>query len=209
MEILFSLSINKYKVLSIFWNVFLAVVPCLTVYAMSLSAGKRKWARFSSADRFAFVTLFLFWLFTLPNTAYLFSISRHLVNYCMDYDKFRVCREGSTWIVLFFFLYSLVGIPTFYYALKKMAVLTGKVFDKRFLKWLPAVFIPPVALAVMYGLFERFNSWDVLLRPFSLLYVAGSYFTDAVMLLNFLVITSVLYLIYYGIDVLTGKLPLK
>jgi len=206
MGYLFSISINKYNVLIIFWNIFLALIPCIVVFYTAKIIRNRKWNNFNVYDKIAFILIFFFWLIVLPNTAYLFLIVRHLVNYCHHFDKYRVCEEGTTWIVIFFFTYALIGLPTFYYALNKMAFVFKKVFNKLISLILPIVVIPLTIIGVMLGLFERFNSWDILIHPFNILRAGFGYFTDANLFFNYLVLTLSLYLIYYGFDYFISKI---
>ena len=205
MEFLFSLSINKYKVLAIFWNIFLAVIPVITVYYLALATKRKQWKQLKALDRSIFVFAFLFWLFMFPNTAYLFTIVRHLVNYCFDFDKYRVCAEGTMWMSMFFFTYALIGLPTFYYALKKMSQVCENVFSALFGTLLPVIVIPLTSIGVLFGLFERFNTWDLLTRPWSVVQTGFSYFTDLNLFFNFLVFTISFYLIYYGMDLFIWK----
>lgn len=192
---LLKLNIHNYNLIAIVWNVFLALIPCIVVYYMAKSIGKKKWNKLGK-QKTAFVLLFLFWLFFFPNTAYLFSIVRHLVNYCDDFDKYRVCAVG-TWKVLFFFTYAAIGIPTFYYALKKMEDLFKTAFNKASGNILPLIVIPLTTIGVMFGLLERYNTWDIIFRPTSLLKTVATYFTEIHPLTDFLVITALLYFIYY------------
>ena len=203
MESIFSLFINKYQILMIFWNIILALIPCLTVYYLAKSVGKKKWGKLGGGQ-WAFATLFLFWLLMLPNTAYLFTMVRHLVNYCFDFDRYRVCAEEA-WIVMFFFVYALIGVPTFYYALNKMSRIFRTLFNEFAATFLPIITIPLVAIGVMFGLFERYNSWDVLTRVNEIIRTVFGYFTDGNQLLNLLVFTLSFYLIYYGADYLLQK----
>ena len=209
MHFLFSLSINKYNILTIFWNIFLALIPCITVYYLAISVKRKKWNDFKRGEKLFFTLIFLFWLFMFPNTAYLFTIVRHLVDYCQHYDKFRVCSEGNTWMVMFFFTYSLIGVPTFYYALKKMTDIFKKLFNKISATILPIIVIPLTSIGVMFGLFERFNSWDILLNPLGILRTTLGYFTDLNLLINFLIFTISLYLIYYGFGYFIWKIVKK
>lgn len=197
MQSLLLLNIHGYNIVMIVWNILLALIPCWIVYYAAKSVGKRKWKQLKR-DKFSFAILFLLWLFMLPNTAYLFFIVRHLVNYCDDFDRYRVCLDGS-WKVLFFFTYAAIGLPTFYYGLNKMEKLFKSMCGKIYATYLPIIVIPLTTIAVMFGLYERFNSWDVILRPLGLLRTVGSYFTDMIMLTDFLVITVCLYFIYYVI----------
>lgn len=205
MNLIFGLNIHGYYILAILWNLFLILIPCWTVYFMASSVGKRKWAKFTGAEQLIFLFLFLFWLFWFPNTAYQFMIPRHLVDYCAVYDKNRVCDQGS-WLVPFFFMYALAGLPTFYYALNRMERLLAGVFSARISKAFVLFVIPLTTLGVMLGLFERSNSWEVLTQPFSLLGIALGYFQSADMLAFFLAFTVSLYAIYFGFKGFIRKL---
>jgi uncharacterized membrane protein len=209
MQFLFSLSINKYNILMIFWNIFLAIIPCVTVYYMAFAVKNRKWDGFKVSEKVSFILLFIFWLLMLPNTAYLFTMVRHLVNYCWHYNIYRVCSEGTTWMVMLFFTYAILGLPTFYYALNKMSGILKKLFNPMSATVLPIVVIPLTAIGVMFGLFERFNSWDILVKPQGIIRTAFSYFTDLNLFINFLIFTISLYLIYYGMDYFIWKIIKK
>ncbi len=188
----------------IFWNIILALVPCIIVYYVAKAVGRKKWEKFNGGGQWAFVILFLFWLLMLPNTAYLFTMVRQFVNYCFDFDRYRVCAEEA-WMVIFFFVYALIGLPTFYYALNKMANVFKILFNKLTATILPIITIPLVAIGVMFGLFERYNSWDVLTKVNEIIRTVFSYFTNNNQLLNFLAFTLSFYLIYYGTDYLLWK----
>jgi len=195
MQSLIQLNIHGYNLFMIPWNIFLALVPCFIAYYLKKAVGIKKWEDLGR-QRLVFAMIFLIWLFMLPNTAYLFMIPRHLVDYCGDYDKYRACLDGS-WKVIFFFTYAAIGLPTFYYGLRKMEKLFKSMCGKIYAIFLPIIVIPLTTIAVMFGLYERYNSWDVVLNPKELLSTAASYFTNIVMLTDFLVITAFLYLIYY------------
>jgi len=186
------MEINGYYLIFVLWNIFLALLPCWAVYFL---IQHRKFQR----NRLIFGLVFLFWLAMLPNTAYLFLMVRHLVDYCADYDKYRVCQTGS-WMVMFFFTYALIGLPTFYYALGKMTELVGKKWGTRVKRLFPLVVIPLTSIGLMFGLYERFNSWDILRRPWSLLETTAGYFDTCYLTTDFLVFTFALYLIYYLTD---------
>lgn len=200
-----TLSINGYKILYLFWNVFLALIPVLVVYYLAKTVDLKKWKQIKISGRVGFALLFLFWLFFLPNTAYLLTVVRHLVNYCSDFDRFRVCATGA-WVPLFFFMYALIGVPTFYYALSKMSRVFKTLFGKTMAKVLPILMVPLTSIGVMFGLFERFNTWDLLTKPWFILEVTGSYFMNPVRLVDFLIFTAILYFIYYGVDTFITKI---
>lgn len=196
MNSLLSLGINDYKVLTIFWNIFLALIPCFTVYYLAKSIKNRKLKSFRIFEYISFVLIFLFWLLFLPNTAYLLTDTRHLVNYCSDWNLHRVCINES-WMVIFFTTYAFIGVPTFYYSINKMRILLGKLINKKIGQVLPIITIPLISIGVMFGLFERFNSWDVVTSPIDIIKTGLGYFMDQDLFVNFLVFTLCLYFIYY------------
>lgn len=207
MSFIFSLAINKYYVLQIIWNLFLALIPCFVAYYTADSLKKKKWKQLDDIEKIGFFLIFLFWLFLFPNTAYLFSIPRHLVDYCSSYNKYRVCLDtGRTWMVFFFFLYSLLGVPAFYYGLKKMSQIFKSLINGTASVVLQVIVIPLTSIGVMFGLFERYNSWDVLLNPINLLKALIIYFSDANLLFTFLFFTAVLFAVYYGLDIFIKKI---
>ena len=198
MEVLLQLNIHGYNLLMIPWNILLAAIPCWIVFQMAKSVGKKKWEKLGR-QKIAFIILFLLWLFFFPNTAYLLTIVRHLVNYCDDFDRYRVCLDGS-WKVMFFFVYAAIGLPTFYYGLRKMEQLFKSMCGNIYATFLPIIAIPLTTIAVMFGLNSRYNSWDVVFRPIDLLKTVTTYFTEITLLTDFLVITALLYTIYYSIN---------
>lgn len=198
MQFLLNLNINDYYILNVIWNIFLALIPCFIIYHLIQHTGRRSWHKLKG-ERFAFILLFLFWLLFFPNTAYLFTIPRHLVDYCSNFDDYRVCANG-TWQVIFFFTYAAIGIPTFYYALKKMSKLFKIVFNKSFEKLLPILVIPLTSIGLIFGLYERFNTWDIVSHPTLILKTFFGYFSDKIMLTDFVIFTVILYLIYYLTD---------
>ena len=199
MNLIFGLNIHGYNILGIFWNLFLILIPCLTVYGMTGAARGRHWKTLEWAEKAAFTLLFLYWLFWFPNTAYQFMVPRHLADYCAHFDKNRVCDTGS-WLVTFFFAYAVLGLPTFYYALNRMGRLLDRFFQAKHSNGLILITIPLTTLGVMLGLFERANSWDILLNPLALVQQTLNQLQEPDKLLFFGVFTASLYLIYYGID---------
>ena len=195
MQFLFHLNIHGYPVLVIPWNIFLAIVPCVIAYHLEKSVSGKKWKDLKG-HKFAFIPIFIFWLFMLPNTAYLIFDVRHLADYCDNLDVYRVCQNGS-WLVIFFFTYALIGVPTLYYAINKMSRVFGAVFNRSAAALLPVFAIPLISIGVMFGLYSRFNSWDILLKPCEILRVAGTYFTEPYLFTDFIVFATCLYFIYY------------
>ena len=196
--------INNYYVAVIFWNIFLALLPCFIVWRLSRGYYLKKWGNISGMNRLLFGAVFLIWFFFFPNTAYLIADIRHLVDYCREPDYFRAC-VNEAWVVPLFFSYAATGVPTFYYSLRKMAMILEKLFGKAAGRLFPLLMIPVTALGLLLGLVGRFNSWEVLSKPLDIVGAALGYLIDDIMLINLIVYTLMLYLFYYGIGYLWKK----
>ncbi len=172
------------------WNLFLALVPCVAVWFCRKAAGWKFW------------TLALIWLFFLPNAPYLFTLVRHLVDYCSDYDALnRVCVTGSG-PVFFFFGYAFLGVPLFYYALGAMTREVGRRFGAGWGRWFPVGIMPIVALGTLFGLVDRLNSWQIVTAPWVVLRVAFGYVLEAGLFYQWAGLTALLYLVYYSLKAL-------
>ena len=164
----------------------------------------KKWAGINGFGKFSFILLFLVLFFFFPNTAYLFSDIRHLVDYCQDPGFYRACKDQA-YIVPIFFTYSLVGVPTFYYALSKMSYILSKLFGKSTGKLFPVLMSPVTGLGLMLGLVDRFNSWDIVRDPISIVLNALHHLSSPIMLTNILSYSMMMYIIYYFIRAVYKK----
>jgi uncharacterized membrane protein len=199
MQLLFTLSVGHYHLLSVLWNAFLAFLPCWVVFGLIKAIKGRHWGSLKRGEKTAFGLIFLFWLVVFPNTAYLFTMPRHLVGYCTDYDINWVCVEEA-WITVFYFGYALVGVWTFLYALKAMSRLMERVFGAFWKRWLPNTLIPLTSFGVMLGLFPRLNSWDAVFRPLQVLADTVQTLANPYVMLDFGLFTALLFMVYYGFE---------
>lgn len=202
---LLTTKVNDYFIATFFWNIFLALIPCLIAWRLSSAYYLKKWSHISRLNQLLFLIIFPVWFFFFPNTAYLISDVRHLADYCDELGYLRVCADQA-WVVPIFFTYALVGVPTFYYALKKMTVVIERLFGKMTGRLFPFIMIPTTALGLLLGLVARFNSWEVVTRPWDITRAVLDFADDTTMQINFLAYTLMLYFIYYSIDLmLKGK----
>ncbi|MFH0820263.1 MAG: DUF1361 domain-containing protein [Candidatus Peregrinibacteria bacterium] len=208
MSTLLNASIGMYPIYSIVWNFILALIPCALVYALAKAVGHRRAYQLKNSQSIAFVLIFGLWLLFLPNTTYLFASIRYLLDYCQPYNHVRVCMGGQNlWMVMFFFLYALAGLPLFVYSLERMTKVVGQLFGKRPHHFFPIFVIPLAALGTLFGVVERFSSWDLFLQPLTVPIAGLLYFFDLTRLLNLGVFTLGLYLLYYGTLYLWEKRP--
>jgi uncharacterized membrane protein len=140
---------------------------------------------------------FFIWLIFIPNTAYVISEVRHLLNYCPQTAAFKVCEQGA-WVILFFFTYATIGLVSFFYLLTAMRGLIKNIFGNRIAQVFIIIVIPVIALGMLLGLLNRWNSWELFIYPLDLFNTLISYISYRENLLNWLIFTVFLYLFYFG-----------
>ena len=158
--ILDSLAVNSFQLLTFSWNIFLALLPLL--FYRALKSYWRRTGLKNLGQKFLALILFIFWLLFFPNTAYLITDVRHLLDYCPINSPDRVCVNNA-WMIIFFFVYGCLGWLSFYYILKSMSSLINKIFKKYQLIFV-CIMIPLTSFGILFGLLNRLNSWDILWR---------------------------------------------
>ena len=187
------LTINNYPIITIFWNLFLLVVPfflCRKIYSLWL-ANKFK----NTKEIILAFILFFIWLLFIPNTAYIITDVRHIAGAC-PLNENRICIENA-WMVLFFFSYSIAGWLSYVFLLNQMKAVIENIWGKSG-KIIFLVSLPPLtALGVLLGLVNRWNSWDIFLYPGEVITGTLAYFTDWTYLKNLLLYSFFLYFLYF------------
>ncbi|KKR20425.1 MAG: hypothetical protein UT48_C0018G0018 [Parcubacteria group bacterium GW2011_GWE2_39_37] len=192
---LYHLKINNYQVVTIIWNLFLIIVPFVICYLL-IKYWQKNGFRTIGQKLMAFL-LFFFWLLFIPNTAYIISEVRHLIDYCPRESKFQVCEQNA-WMSLFFFTYSAIGWVTFVLLINQMKSLIKNVFGKIVANLFILVIIPVIALGFLIGLLNRWNSWELFIYPVALYKNLMLYFTVSGNLANLIIFSAFLYLLYYS-----------
>jgi uncharacterized membrane protein len=135
------------------WNLFLAFIPYVISYQLTIRSSwlDKKWKR---------AIAMLAWLAFIPNSFYILTDLFHL------FDSYQVPRWFDL-LLIFTFAWNalLMGIMSVRHIEKIIQATWRYRFD-----WL---FVFPVmwfnALGIYIGRYLRFNSWDIISNPFSLL----------------------------------------
>jgi uncharacterized membrane protein len=192
---LYRLKINDYQVVTIIWNVALVLVPWAAALLLARFISKADLRK--PGYKLLFVLLFGVWLIFMPNTAYIISDVRHLLNYCPVDSRFQVCEENA-WTIFFFFSYAAFGWVSFVYLLRQMKTVISSLIGR----WAGFVFevmvIPVLALGVLLGLVNRWNSWELFIYPTALFKTIAIYWTESQSLTNWLIFSIFLYILYYS-----------
>jgi len=197
-----NIAVNDYQLVTVFFNIFLALSPLFFYFLLKFYWRRTGLIKFSQKATAA--VLFIFWLLFFPNTAYIITDVRHLLDYCPVDSLNKVCLVNA-WMIIVFFVYSSFGWVAFYYILKLMSDLAGEIFSKLKPIFFVVLVIPLTSLGLLLGLLSRFNSWDVFLYPLWLSEVLVVYFLDVNYIINWLIFTLFLYLLYFVGDVIFRK----
>jgi uncharacterized membrane protein len=139
--------------------------------------------------------IFLFWFIFLPNAAYLITDTRHLLGYCPVHSSLDVCI-GNAWEIMFFFVYGVFGWVFFVIYLNQMRALLAKIFSRKIAKITILITVPILSLGVLFGLTERYNSWDFFIHPLAIYQNLLRYITSWDYFRNWLVFTAGYYTLY-------------
>jgi len=186
--------INGYPLIGVLWNIFLLSIPVFLLIFLKKIYKKNKFKSFFEKILAFFV--FFLWLIFMPNSAYLITDVRHLLDYCPVDSSYRVCSENS-WMILFFFIYASVGWISFVYFLEQMRFFLIKVFNKKIEFFFIFTIIPLVSLGVLLGLLMRRNSWDLFIRPLEVLKELLLFFTNGIYFFNFIFFTISFFVLYF------------
>lgn len=176
-------------------NLFLAIVPFLFGYFINYLQKKERAFKYGHKAYYAFIAFFM-WLIFVPNTAYLITDMRHITGFCPS-NYYDVCIENS-WMILFFFSYSVIGWVLFVYAINQMRGALFKTKNNFCARYFAAAIIPIITLGVMMGLIDRYNSWNLFLSPLFFLHDGLKYFAEGIYFKNYIIITFFLYILYFS-----------
>lgn len=191
----YQIKIGDYQLATVFFNLFLILIP-LAIYALLLWYWRR--TRFIKPVQKIFAGLiFFFWLIFIPNTAYVITEVRHLLNYCPPAAAFKVCEQGA-WIILFFFSYALIGLIAYYYLVTAMRRLIKNIFGDTIAKIFIVCIIPAIALGVLLGLLNRWNTWELFIYPLDLFNTLITYISYPLNLKNWFIFSAFLSLFYFA-----------
>ena len=191
---LYNLRAGDYQLVSVVLNLGLIMIALALGWVFSVYF--RRTGFRTATQKIIALFIFFFWLIFEPNTLYVISEIRHLLNFCPLDSPFKICAKG-VWVIMFFFSYAAAGWWSYWYLLKRMA---GTISDAlRLRSPLPfAIFaIPVISLGYLVGLLDRWNTWELFLFPSDFFRTVSYYFTTAVGALNLLLATAFGYWFYF------------
>jgi uncharacterized membrane protein len=183
--------INGYPISVIAWNFFLAALAVLITYWLV------NFIRLKQKNYLVIVLLSVAWILLAPNTAYILTDARHIIGFCPSYEFGNVCASNA-WMVIFFFAFAAVGWPTFVWTIRPIRSVILDLYGV-VASWVFILSIIPVmALGVLIGLINRWNSWEIFTDPLAIFYTIFTYIIDLTYLSNWLIISVLFYILYFS-----------
>lgn len=135
------------------WNLFLAFIPYAIVH----------WFKSNIAiveNKISLVGLLAVWMLFFPNSFYIITDLFHL-------SSFQTAPKWFDLLMIYSFAWN--GVVLGIVSLSKMEKLLGVLWGKKFSVLIVFIVMLLAAFGVYIGRYLRFNSWDVITDPFSLL----------------------------------------
>ena len=144
---------GTFTYISLPWNLFLAFVPYYV-------AGRLKDNLLSLKQKITFIATLLTWLLFVPNSFYIITDLFHLKHF----------TAAPAWFdLLLIFSFAWNGIILGILSLHRVEMVFEKIAKRKFTILLVFMVMLLNAFGIYIGRFLRFNSWDVITDPFSLL----------------------------------------
>lgn len=135
------------------WNLFLAFIPYWITQWMTRKVSLLE-------NRYSFYALLAAWLLFIPNSFYIITDLFHLTH----------IDSAPKWFdILMLFSFAWNGLLFGIISLRKVELLVSLHIGKKISVFFIAVVMWLCAFGIYIGRFLRFNSWDVITNPFSLL----------------------------------------
>ncbi|MES2731329.1 MAG: DUF1361 domain-containing protein [Bacteroidota bacterium] len=141
------------------WNLFLAWIPLLAAYGLRkvFSETSRKWL--------SLLVLGGVWLVFLPNSPYIFTDLVHLEDRRMSGHDIHILFDATL-----IFAFALTGLIAGFVSLYWVHKVLDQLFHHRISWVLIACILVLTGYGVYLGRVVRWNSWDILVHPRSLLW---------------------------------------
>ncbi len=144
---------GTYRYMFLNWNLFLAAVPWVVTTILLLYPG-------IAARRIRFALLLLVWLLFLPNAPYIITDLLHL-NYW---------NGPNVWFdLVLIFSYAWTGLMFGFFSIINMESILSKSFSTKVINVISSVALFACGFGIYLGRYARWNSWDIIQSPFSLI----------------------------------------
>jgi uncharacterized membrane protein len=182
---------HNWRYIFLLWNLFLAWVPFQIAVSLSANQQYNKWVKYG---------LVLCWLLFFPNALYIITDLIHLEG---ESDRAPVWFDA-----VLLFTSSITGLMMAFISLYQVEVFMRKNISVRHANKLVVAALFLGSFGVYLGRFLRWNSWDILANPVSLLIEVAVRFTNPFMHYRTWVITLLLTSLFCLLYFTAKRMPL-
>jgi uncharacterized membrane protein len=185
------------------YDIWLALMPVLFAHLV-VATTLANWPGYNWLRRVALGALWLSWLVWLPNTCYLITEWRHLLEIV---DKrnlaMRAFNDPRHYLTIgklafFYFCFSMSGVVALVLAIRPIERLLQA---NRIPFWICAVpLFSLLSVGVYLGLILRFNSWNLINRPASILAAIAEIGGRPALVGTILFFAALLWALYEAVD---------
>ena len=148
--------------LFLIYNLFLAWIPLFFTLILKRTLNKHSWLGWRA------ILITFFWLLFLPNSFYIFTDLIHLQSFSSVDALFDIVT-----ILLFAINGAIIGMISLYWVHKELIKRLGNTWSGIII----TLIIIACSFAIYLGRYLRWNSWDILLNPLTLLfYITNPFF---------------------------------
>jgi uncharacterized membrane protein len=142
----------QFTYMFLFWNLFLAYVPYAISQWLITRADKVR-------SKWKIAAILMVWLLFIPNSFYIVTDLFHL-------EHFNAVPKWFDLLLVFSFAWNgiLLGIISIRQVHVVMTRASGRIFSELSI----FAFMWLIAFGIYLGRYSRYNSWDIITRPFSL-----------------------------------------
>lgn len=186
-----------------FYDVWLALMPVLLAHLV-VATTRSNWPGYNWLRRAVLILLWVSWVVWLPNTCYLITEWRHLLE-IVDKRNLAMRAYGDPRLYLtigrvafFFFCFSMSGVVALVLAIRPIERLLRK---NNIPFWLCAVpLFVLLSVGVYLGLILRFNSWDLARHPARIIAAIVEISGRSALVATILFFAALLWGLYEAVD---------
>jgi uncharacterized membrane protein len=181
----------------IVWNLFLAFIPfALSFYLFRLTARRNFW----------WWTFLLIFIAFLPNAPYVLTDSIHILE--LSQENYPYWAIGLI-LIPQYLLFICLGFEAYVISLVKLEQYLSNFIPSKYLPTINAIAHSLCVVGVYIGRFERFNSWDFVTKPKTVLSTTIQDLEDGWKILSMAIAFLTLWLLSELIKLVNEKLAIR
>ena len=191
-----SLNLFNQSTARIIWNLFLALIPLTLSFYLF---------RPSAIRNLAWWAILLVFIAFLPNAPYILTDSIHIIELSQNYPIWGVILVLIPQYVLFI----VAGFEAYVISLTKLDNYAADLLAQKYLIILKAIVHSLCVVGIYLGRFERFNSWDFVTQPDTVILTTARDLLDGEKLLSIAIASISIWLLTELVKLVNRRMRVK